>query len=200
MRGYRGYPSSLITEDTVRPADADFAGGYLIQSLGVMPATLATSMVRGAGLWGQALVDAVDDYRFMAGVGINAECLPAEGNRLELSDELDAFGMPKAVVSFSAGDNEKAIERHAIDVMRRIVEAAGATETRVLARTAHTIGTCRMGTDANDAVVDADGRSFDIDNLWVCDNSVFPSALIANPALTIMALSLRTAERFMAAA
>ena len=200
MRGYRGYPSSLITEDTVRPADADFAGGYLIQSLGVMPATLATSMVRGAGLWGQALVDAVDDYRFMAGVGINAECLPAEGNRLELSDELDAFGMPKAVVSFSAGDNEKAIERHAIDVMRRIVEAAGATETRVLARTAHTIGTCRMGTDADDAVVDADGRSFDIDNLWVCDNSVFPSALIANPALTIMALSLRTAERFMAAA
>jgi choline dehydrogenase-like flavoprotein len=70
----------------------------------------------------------------------------------------------------------------------------------VLTRTAHTIGTCRMGTDADDAVVDADGRSFDIDNLWVCDNSVFPSALIANPALTIMALSLRTAERFMAAA
>ncbi|RYY51816.1 MAG: hypothetical protein EOO24_66220, partial [Comamonadaceae bacterium] len=38
----------------------------------------------------------------------------------------------------------------------------------------------------------------DIDNLWICDNSVFPSALVANPALTIMALSLRTAERFLA--
>ena len=47
--------------------------------------------------------------------------------------------------------------------------------------------------------LDADGRSFDIDNLWICDNSVFPSSLVANPALTIMALSLRTAERFLAA-
>ena len=197
MRGHRGYPSSLLTEDTVRPADADFAGGYLIQSLGVMPVTLATSMARSAGLWGKALVEAIDAYRFMAGVGINAECLPSEDNRLVLSDELDAFGMPKAIVSFSAGANEKAIDRHATRTMRRIVEAAGATETMVLPRTAHTIGTCRMGTDRETAVVDADGRSFDIGNLWICDNSVFPSALIANPALTIMALSLRTAERFL---
>ncbi len=37
IRGYRGYPSALITEDFVRPSDADFAGGYLLQSLGVMP-------------------------------------------------------------------------------------------------------------------------------------------------------------------
>ncbi len=197
MRGYRGYPSSLITEDTLRPADADFAGGYLIQSLGVMPVTLATSMARAAGLWGKALTDAVDGYRFMAGVGINAECLPADGNRLELSDERDEFGMPKAVVSFSAGANEQAIDRHATQLMRRIVEAAGGTGTMVLPRTAHTIGTCRMGTDRDTAVVDVDGRSFDIDNLWICDNSVFPSALVANPALTIMALSLRTAERFL---
>ena len=198
MRAYRGYPSSLLTEDTLRPADADFAGGYLIQSLGAMPATLATSMARGAGLWGRALVDAMHDYRFMSGVGINAECLPADGNRLELSGETDAFGMPKAVVAFSAGVNEKAIEKHATQVMKNIVEAAGATGTLVLSRTAHTIGTCRMGSDRETAVVDSGGRSFDIDNLWICDNSVFPSAVVANPALTIMALSLRTADRFLA--
>ena len=48
------------------------------------------------------------------------------------------------------------------------------------------------------AVVDPVGRSFDVANLWPCDNSVFPSALAANPALTITALSLRTAEAFLA--
>jgi hypothetical protein len=46
------------------------------------------------------------------------------------------------------------------------------------------------------AVVDA-GRCFDIDNLFIFDNSVFPSALAANPALTIMALPLRTADCFL---
>jgi choline dehydrogenase-like flavoprotein len=198
MRAHRGYPSSLITEDTLRPDDADFVGGYLIQSLGVMPLTMMTSLTRGAGLWGRELVDAIDGYRHMSGVGINAECLPHDDNYLELSDELDTFGMPKASVRYSMQANERAIEKHAIATMTRIVEAAGARGTLVFPRTAHTIGTCRMGTDASSAVVDADGRSFDIDNLWICDNSVFPSALVANPALTIMALSLRTADRFMA--
>jgi choline dehydrogenase-like flavoprotein len=199
MRGYRGYPSSVITEDTVRPADADFAGGYLIQSLGTMPLTQATSFVRGAGLWGPSLMQALDDYRFMAGVGINAECLPSDDNRLVLTDELDEHGVPKARITFSPGSNEEAIDQHAIRTMTAIVEAAGARSTRVIARTAHTLGACRMGTDPGDAVVDGDGRSFDVPNLFVCDNSVFPSAVIANPALLTVALALRTADRFLAA-
>jgi len=67
----------------------------------------------------------------------------------------------------------------------------------VLARTAHTLGTCRMSADPAQGVVDADGRSHDIPNLWICDNSTFPSALSANPCLTQMALSLRTADRML---
>jgi choline dehydrogenase-like flavoprotein len=198
MLSHRGYPSSLISEDFRRPANADFAGGYLMQSLGVMPLAWSTTLVRGTSLWGEPLIKMIEGYRFMAGVGINADCLPSEHNRIELSDELDAFGVPKAIASYSMGENEQAIDRHATDKMLRIVEAAGARDTIVLPRTAHTIGTCRMGTDPERSVVDPDGRSHEIDNLWICDNSVFPSALIANPALTIMALSLRTADRFLA--
>lgn len=198
MRAYRGYPSSMITEDFIRPDGVDFAGGYLLQSLGVMPLTLATTLVRGQGLWGQELVDALDGYRFLAGVGMNAECLPAEQNLLTLSDELDEFGIPKARVAFTAGPNEQALDAHATATMTSIVEAAGGTGIRVLPRTAHTVGTARMGTDAATSVVDPWGRSHDVPNLWICDNSIFPSSLIANPALTIMALSLRTAERFLA--
>jgi choline dehydrogenase-like flavoprotein len=54
-----------------------------------------------------------------------------------------------------------------------------------------------MGADSSAAVVDRDGRSFDVPNLYVSDASTFPSALAANPALTIMALALRTADRFL---
>ncbi|MGN6325381.1 GMC family oxidoreductase [Pseudolysinimonas sp.] len=198
VRGYRGYPSSLISEDMVRPGDASFAGGYLMQSLGVMPATWATSVAR-AGVWGRELVDALLGYRYMAGIGINAECLPSEENRLELADETDELGVPLARVTFSAGENERAIDAHAVPVMEAILRAAGARSTMTLPRSAHTIGTARMGADPATSVVDPRGRSHEIDNLWVCDASVFPSSLAANPALTLMALSLRTAEAMLAA-
>ncbi|RFA11172.1 ribonuclease BN [Subtercola boreus] len=198
VRGYRGYPSALISEDFVRPADADFVGGYLLQSLGVMPLTYTTSLVRGAGLWGDDLIEALDAWRYSAGIGINGECLPAENNRLELSDEKDEWGIPRAVVTFTQGPNEKAINEHAVGTMTRILEAAGARDTRVLARTAHTLGTCRMSTDPGAGVVDGDGRSHDIPNLWISDNSTFPSSLTANPGLTQLALSLRTADRMLA--
>ncbi len=54
-----------------------------------------------------------------------------------------------------------------------------------------------MGPDADAAVVDPDGRAFDVPNLYISDNSTFPSSLSANPALTIMALALRTADRYL---
>lgn len=200
VRGHRGYPSAIITEDQVRPDDADFAGGYLVQSLGVMPLTFATTLVRGGGLWGGELMTRLDQAQFMAGIGINGECLPSEANRLVLVDETDEHGIPRARVDFTAGPNERALNAHATTFLRGVMEAAGARETLVLARSAHTIGTCRMSADPEDGVVDPDGRSHEIPNLWICDNSVFPSAMAANPALTIMALSLRTADRFLASA
>jgi choline dehydrogenase-like flavoprotein len=101
-------------------------------------------------------------------------------------------------VHFSNGDNETKMTAHAEKLMRQIWDAAGAREVWAFPRNAHIIGTCRMGEDSQDAVVDKDGRAFDVPNLTICDNSVFPSALSANPALTIMALSLRTADRFLA--
>ena len=198
VRAYRGYPSSAITEDTLRPADADFAGGYLVQSLGVMPLTWATTLVRGAGLRGRELVAALDRYPRSVGVGINAECLPGDGNRLELSPETDDLGIPKARVTLSPGPNEEAMDAHARRTLTAILEGAGATGVQLLARTAHTLGTAPMGTDPTTAVVDPWGRSHEVDNLWICDGSIFPSSLPANPALTIMALSLRTADRMLA--
>ncbi len=197
MRSHKGYPSSLISEDMVRPADAGFAGGYLVQSLGAPPVTWADNVARGRRLWGQPLVDYIGRYNHTAGIGINGECLPQPGNRLDLSDETDDLGVPRPHIRFSYGPNETAMHAHADELLRRLWDAAGATDLWTLTRSAHTIGTCRMGHDPARAVVGGTGRSHDIDNLWICDNSVFPSALCANPALTIMALSLRTADAML---
>ena len=196
-RPNKGFPASLISEDTIRPAGADFAGGYITQSLGIVPVTWAMQVARGRGLWGKALIDYLGHYNQVAGIGINGDCLPYSGNFLELSNETDAMGMKKPKVHFSYGANEIAMSRHSETLMTQAWKAAGATDIWTFQRSAHTIGTCRMGTDPNANVVDPEGRSFDIPNLWICDNSVFPSALPANPALTIMALSLRSADSFL---
>jgi choline dehydrogenase-like flavoprotein len=193
----RGVPGGLISEDTHRPKDADFAGGYLVQSIGVMPVTYAGQLARSEKLWGQALVDHMQSFNHVAGINILGDCLPHADNRLTLSDELDGRGLPKPLVAFSNGDNEKRMGAHAERLLRDIWTAAGARELHVVQRNAHTLGTCRMGVDGDDAVVNADCRSFDIANLYICDNSVYPSALSVNPALTQMALSLRTADRFL---
>ena len=198
MRMWRGWPSSLISEDMVRAEDKDFAGGYLMQSLGVLPIALGTNLAR-AGIRGERLVDLLGSYDSLAGIGINGECLPYEENRLTLVDGTDEVGLRRARIDFSYGANERLLESHAIRTMTAIWEAAGAKDVFAIPRAAHAEGTCRMGDDRETSVVDRDGRSHDVANLWICDNSVFPSSLIANPALTIMALALRTADRFLAA-
>lgn len=195
----RGYPSSAICEDMLRARDADFVGGYLIQSLGVQPVTLANTLARGAGRWGAPLVSTLSRYRHLAGIGINGECLPQPANRLYLADERDRFGHRKARIDFSYGPNEQALDAHARRTLEAICTAAGGAEVFAAARSAHTLGTCRMGTHPDEAVVDGEGRSFEVPNLYICDNSTFPSALAANPALTQMALGLRTADRYLAA-
>ena len=197
IRMNKGFPATVISEDTLRPEDATFAGGYLVQSLGVVPVTWAEAVARSRELSGPALVRYLDQYDFVAGIGINGDCLPSKDNLLRLSDEKDAYGVPRAAIHYDYGPNEWAMHEHAEALMKEAWRAAGARDIWTATRVAHTIGTCRMGHSAEDSVVDPFGKSHEIDNLWICDNSVFPSALAANPALTIMALSLRTAQRLL---
>ncbi len=204
VRPYKGIPGAIISEDTHRPRSfdehADFACGYLLQSIGVMPVTYASQVARGRGLWGESLGEHMRGYNHTAGINILGDCLPYEHNYMELSDESDARGLPKPRVYFTNGENERRLTAHAEKLMREIWAKAGARDIWAFQRNAHIIGTCRMGADAASNVVNAEGRSFDVPNLYISDNSIFPSALSVNPALTIMALSLLIADRFLKSA
>jgi len=59
-----------------------------------------------------------------------------------------------------------------------------------LGAVSHEVGTLRMASDET-GVVDEDLRVLGFDNLFVCDNSVFPASPAANPSLTLAALALR---------
>ncbi len=61
-----------------------------------------------------------------------------------------------------------------------------------LGNVAHEVGTLRM-TDGTEGVVDTNLKFLAYDNLYACDNSVFPASPAANPSLTLAALALRLA-------
>ena len=52
-----------------------------------------------------------------------------------------------------------------------------------------------MGEDPQSCVVDSDCKVYGFENLFVCDASVFPTAVGVNPQLTVMALATITADR-----
>jgi len=52
---------------------------------------------------------------------------------------------------------------------------------------AHQMGGCAMGSDPHRSVVNTRGRHHQIENLWIADGSVFPTALGANPQLSVYA-------------
>ena len=58
----------------------------------------------------------------------------------------------------------------------------------------HHMGTTRMHSDPAHGVVDANCRVHGVSNLFVCGSSVFPTAGVAPPTLTIVALALRLAD------
>lgn len=126
------------------------------------------------------------------------ESFPDPDNRVALDPEAkDPFGLPVPQITVRHSDNSRKMAAHMKETLSDIFRAAGARETRVLrdARLlgTHLLGTCRMGTDPKTSVCNPFGRTHDIENLFIADGSVFPTATPANPTLTIQALATRTA-------
>ncbi|MDQ6702042.1 MAG: GMC family oxidoreductase, partial [Pseudomonadota bacterium] len=129
------------------------------------------------------------------------ETLPQLDNRVKLHDtERDRYGLPVAHVLFGHHENDQRLIQHSIGKMSEILRAAGGEDVWSANRTAHLMGTCRMGRDPRASVVDGDGRAHDMPNLFICDGSVFPTSGGVNPSLTIQAIAARTADRIQAMA
>jgi len=131
-----------------------------------------------------------------------ADHSPDENNRMVLSDRLDKEGVPKVIVSSDYGQRDKNTLREMISKLITLAEAAEPTEIMGLfstydrSSTTHMAGTCMMGNDPEQSVVDANGKVHGIKNLYIADASILPSQGMGDsPSLTIQALALRMAER-----
>lgn len=195
IRWYKGPPVMTLSEHWNYCDDKNFPGGYAFMSQGPLPIAWAQSVAQNRGLWGLDLRRYLMDYNRMAGLKIVGEVEPQDANRVELADAEDALGLRIPRVSFSYSANDRRLKAHARRTMRETLSAAGARDLWEADGTAHLMGGCRMGSDPATSVTNADGRTWDVPNLWICDGSLFPTGGGVNPSLTIQALACRIGDR-----
>jgi choline dehydrogenase-like flavoprotein len=202
IRSYKAPPSLALTEHwNYEDRGKDFFGGYAYMSQGPLPVLWSSMLATSRQLWGERLLDEMQRYNHTVGLKIVGEYMPQERNAVTLTNEKDQYNLPVPRVTYSLCDNDKRLYKHALAFMRRALEVAGAHEIWDQEDdTCHLNGTARMGDNPNSSVVDADCRSWDIPNLWICDGSVFPTVGGVNPSLTIQAIACRTADRIKALA
>jgi choline dehydrogenase-like flavoprotein len=195
IRMYKAPPPEVSSEQFYETdPDRPYQRGFSIQNVSPLPITWAEH-VAAQGHWGADLRSLMSDYVHWACLGALCEFLPQAQNRVTLAEETDRHGLPVARLTHSRGENDKALMKAARGTMEEILRAAGADEVMTIERYAHLVGGARMAADERSGVVDANGRSFAVPNLYIADGSVLPTQGAANPALTIMALAARTAAR-----
>jgi choline dehydrogenase-like flavoprotein len=195
LRMYKAPPPQVTSEqfyetDTTR----GFARGFSIQTVSPLPIGWAEHVLAD-GHWGRAMREYMRDYNHWSTIGVLNELLPLPDNRITLAEETDGYGIPVARMDYTRCDNDKANMAYSTRVITDILHAAGAQDVLTIQRYAHLIGGARMGTAPENSVVDADHRVWGVPNLFISDGSVCPTQGSANPALTIMALASRLAER-----
>jgi len=88
---------------------------------------------------------------------------------------------------------------HGMGNARKLMKEAGAVKSYAhgpVKNTGwHIMGTCKMGYDPQESVVDVNGQAHDVKNLFIVDSSVFPTSSCVNPANTIQAVSLYLADK-----
>jgi choline dehydrogenase-like flavoprotein len=197
LRMYKAPPPEVSSEQFYETdPDRGFARGFSIQTVSPMPIAWAEHVLAD-GHWGASLREYMRDYNHWATIGVLNELLPLPDNRVTLADETDQYGLPVARFDYSLCENDKANMEYSTKVIANILHAGDAQDVLTIKRFAHLIGGARMGSDPDNSVVDSNQRTWAVPNLFLADGSVCPTQGSANPALTIMALASRLAERII---
>lgn len=121
---------------------------------------------------------------------------PLRRNRIELSQTLDRMGVPKVEVFYEMSSSDiKRITTMEIR-LEKIVKKLQGTKLVIKPCTEggsyHESCAIRMAENAENGCVDVHGKIFGEDGVFVLGSSIFPYIGVANPVLTMMALSART--------
>jgi choline dehydrogenase-like flavoprotein len=154
----------------------------------------------GVGGWSekQQLGERFDHFEVLH----QAEQMPHRDNRIVLGEERDALGNRRMEIHCTWRDEDRAMVHKAQDIMARELRKSGVGEFHIqrpfemkTSSTTHFLGAARMNNDPAKGVVNADCQVHGVNNLYIAGSSVFPTGGYANPTLSIVAMSIRLADR-----
>jgi glucose dehydrogenase len=148
------------------------------------------------------IVEAYSRMRHWRDLSMQAESDPTAQKYVTLSSKRDRFGDPFANVHYEPSDFDRETYRFGRRLFDRFAAATGADEASLAGvdlfdTAAHHVGTCRMGLDASDSVVDSFGKVHGTANLFVVGGSNLVSMGAVQPTLTMVAVAMRTARYLM---
>ena len=152
--------------------------------------------------------------RAVVSLRVDCEQRPIPQNCIRLSDKTDSLDMPKAIVDWHAAAEEiRTLQRYAnwlrgeFDRLgvnginwRQDLSSGAGVALGALRDTNHLMGGAMMGMDPLRSVVDTNLRVHGLSNLFVASLSTYPAGGSSNPTFTLVALTLRLAERLKAVA
>jgi choline dehydrogenase-like flavoprotein len=183
-----------------------------------MNATTLNDGTPRKALFGRELVEKLSEvFTRQFRIGFLVEQTPDLENRVTLSEIRDGLGLRRPEIAYNLSDYTRqgivAAYRMKNLLFSKMVGFKDCTkdvaknepsrfeeliDDKIVALSyggaGHIMGTCRMGSNKDNSVVNSDQRSWDHDNLYLVGSSTFPTGGTANPTLTIAALALRAAE------
>ncbi len=183
--------------------DGIIGGGMLADDFIMMPIAFYKGMIPpGVPRWGQAAKDWMrTNYKRGLDIKGPVQEIPSPDSRITLDDTVrDRWGQPVARLSGATHPETVRtaafMHERAKDWLRAMgaIHVWGTPPGLYLSSGQHQAGTCRMGDDPVQSVVDRFCRVHGHDNLYVGDGSAHVTNGGFNPYLTIMALAFRTAD------
>ncbi len=197
---FRGFTGGDICQDFCKTNPKQpFARGYRLDLTSGISGPVRASRLFSS--WGQlGKKQMAETFGYLAGLETLGEQLPDIRNRVEADNEVqDQYGMPVARLTMEWYENERVMLEYMKKHVKEIMAAAGTIEivqmdTSKIGKSAHNLGTCRMGNDPRSSVLNSFCQTHDVPNLFVADGSFYVSGGTANPSLTIHAVAVRASD------
>ena len=209
LNDYKGFAPSRVLHDFYE-LDAQkvgfYGGGGLDARFDITPIAFATgALPPGTPRWGADYKAALaHNFTRTMEVFSHGTSLPVENNSFSLDPDLkDAWGLPALRMTYKDHPDDLKLIDWLNARASELLDATGAVKhwtfpAGVQNVAFHLLGTCRMGSDPKTSVINADHRTHDVKNLFLCDGSSLVTSGRGQPTMTIMALAFRAADRITA--